>query len=57
MTAQHHYDNLDGMQRRELLLKIGESGEEARVLSQRDYVALGLWVKIRLKKYLKHPKT
>lgn len=57
MTAQQHYDNLDGMQRRDLLLKIGETREEARVLSERDYVALGLWVKIRLKTHLKHPKT
>ena len=57
MTAQQHYDSLDSTERRDLLLKVGETGEEARVLSQRDYVALGLWVKIRLKKHWKHPKT
>lgn len=56
MTAQQHYDNLDSMQRRDLLLKIGETREEARVLSERDYIALGSWVKIRLKRHLKHPK-
>jgi len=57
MTAQQHYDNLDRMQRRDLLLEIGETREEARVLSERDYIALGLWVKIRLKRHLKHPKA
>jgi hypothetical protein len=57
MTAQQHYDNLDGIQRRDLLLEIGETREEARVLSERDYIALGLWVKIRLKRHLKHPKA
>jgi len=50
MTAQQQYDGLDSKQRRELLLKIGETPEEARVLSQRDYGALGAWVKTRLKK-------
>lgn len=57
MTTQQHYDSLDSMRRRDLLLKIGETREEARVLSQRDYVALGLWVKTRLKRNLKHPKA
>jgi hypothetical protein len=57
MTAQDHYDNLDGVQRRDLLLKIGETREEARVLSERVYGALGLWVKIRLKRHLRHPKA
>ena len=57
MAAQQHYDGLDGKQRRELLLKIGETGEEARVLSQRDYAALGGWIKSRIKRHLKHPKA
>jgi hypothetical protein len=57
MPAQQHYDGLDSKQRRELLLKIGETGEEARVLSQRDYGALGGWIKNRLKRHLKHPKA
>ena len=56
MTAQQEYDSLDGKQRRDLLLKIGETREEARVLSQRDYDALGGCVKTRLKKQLKQPK-
>jgi|HubBroStandDraft_3_1064219.scaffolds.fasta_scaffold779262_2 hypothetical protein len=43
MTAQEQYDNLDSKQRRELLLKIGETPEEAQVLGHRDYVALGGW--------------
>jgi hypothetical protein len=51
MTAQEQYDNLDSEQRRELLLKIGETPEEAQVLGQRDYVALGGWVKTRLKRF------
>ena len=55
MTAQHQYDSLDSKQRRDLLLKIGETSEEAQVLSQRDYDALGGWVKTRLKRHLKHP--
>ena len=50
MTAQQQYDSLDTKQRGELLLKIGETAEEARLLGQRDYVALGSWVKTRLKK-------
>jgi hypothetical protein len=57
MTAQQHYDNLESIERRDLLLKVGETREEARVLSQRDYVALGLWVKTRLKRQLKHPRA
>jgi hypothetical protein len=55
--AQQHYDGLDNNHRRELLLKIGETPEEARVLSERDYGALGGWVKTRLKRQLKHPKA
>ena len=50
MTAQEHYDHLDSNQRQGLLLKIGETRKEAQLLSQRDYVALGGWVKTRLKK-------
>ena len=57
MTAQQQYDSLDSKQRRELLLKIGETREEALVLSQRRYDALGGWVKTRLKKHWKHPKA
>ncbi len=40
MTAQQQYDSLDSKQRRDLLLQIGETREEARALSQRDYNAL-----------------
>jgi hypothetical protein len=43
--------------RQELLLKIGETREEARVLSERDYAAFGGWVKTRIKRHLKNPKT
>ena len=50
MTAQQQYDSLDIDQRRDLLLKIGETPEEAQLLGRRDYVALGGWVKTRLKK-------
>jgi len=57
MTAEGHYDGLDSKQKRELLMKIGETPEEAQVLSQRDYVALGAWVKTRLKKYLSQHKA
>jgi hypothetical protein len=57
MTAQQQYDSLDSKQRRDLLLKLGETREEARVLSQRDYDALGGWVKTRLKRGWKHPKA
>lgn len=57
MTAQQRYDSLDSKQRQDLLLKIGETREEAQVLGQRDYVALGGWVKTRLKKYWKHTKA
>jgi hypothetical protein len=57
MTAQQQYDGLDGKQRRELLLKIGETPEEAQVLGQRDYLALGGWVKTRLKRYWKKTKA
>lgn len=51
MTMQQHFDTLDGKDRRELLLKIGETPKEAEILAQRDYQALGGWVKIRLKRY------
>ena len=47
MTVQEQYDGLDSKQRGELLLKIGETTEQARVLGRRDYVALGGWVKTR----------
>jgi hypothetical protein len=57
MTAQQQYDGLDSKHRWDLLLKIGKTREEARVLSQRDYDALGGWVKTRLKGHLKHPKA
>jgi hypothetical protein len=57
MTAQQQYGNLDSKQRWDLLLKIGETREEARVLSQRDYDALGGRVKIRLKKHWKRHKA
>ena len=59
MTTQQRYDSLDSKQRRDLLLKLGETSEEARVLSQRDYYALGAWVKSRLKRHWSHlePKT
>jgi hypothetical protein len=51
MTAQQQYDSLDSKQRHELLLKIGETPEESQILGRRDYVALGGWVKTRLKRY------
>lgn len=51
MTVQQQYDSLGSEQRGELLLEVGETTEEARVLGQRDYVALGGWVKTRLKRY------
>jgi hypothetical protein len=57
MPAQQHYNSLDSKQRQELLLKIGETREEAQLLSLRDYVALGGWVKARLKRDFKHPKA
>lgn len=50
MTVQQQYDSVDTKQRVEMLLKVGETAEEARVLGQRDYVALGSWVKARLKR-------
>jgi hypothetical protein len=50
MTAQQQYDSLNSKQRGELLLKIGETPQEAQVLGQRDYLALGGWVKTRLKR-------
>ena len=57
MTAPQKYNSLDSERRRDLLLKIGETREEARLLSQLDYDALGGWVKTRLKRHLKHPKV
>jgi hypothetical protein len=51
MTAQQQYDSLNSKQRGELLLKIGETSEEAQVLGERNYLALGGWVKTRLKRY------
>ncbi len=57
MTAEQHYDSLDSKQRQDLLLKIGETREEAQVLGQRDYVALGGWVKTRLKKHWENTKA
>lgn len=57
MTVQQQYDSLDAKQRGELLLKIGETAEEARVLGRRDYVALGGWVKTRLKRYWNRNRT
>ena len=57
MTAQQRYDSLGSTQRRDLLLNLGETSEEARVLSQRDYDALGAWVKTRLKRHDKHTKA
>jgi hypothetical protein len=38
MASQQHYNGLDSKQRQELLLQIGETREEARVLSERDYM-------------------
>jgi hypothetical protein len=57
MTAQQQYDSLKTEQRRDLLLKIGETPEEAKILGQRDYVALGGWAKTRLKRYWNRNKT
>ena len=57
MTAQQQYDSADSKQRRDLLLKIGKTREEARVLSQRDYDGLGGWVKTPFKRHWKHPKA
>jgi hypothetical protein len=57
MRAPQQYNSLDSEQTRDLLLKIGETREEARVLSQRDYDALGGWIKTRLKKHWKHPNA
>jgi hypothetical protein len=51
MTAQQQYDSLNSKQRGELLLKIGQTPEEAKVLGQREYLALGGWAKTRLKRY------
>jgi hypothetical protein len=53
MTAQENYNSLDASLRRELLLKVGEASESAKLLGKRDYVELGGWVKTRLKKHWK----
>jgi hypothetical protein len=50
MTAQQQYDSLKIEARRDFLLKIGETPEEAQMLGQRDYVALGGWAKTQLKR-------
>jgi hypothetical protein len=55
MPAQQHYNSLDSKQRQELLLKIGETREEALVLSQGDYDALGGGE--RTKRHVKHPEA
>ena len=57
MMAQQRYNSLDRKQRLELLLKIGETPEEGQALGQRDYLALGGWVKTRLKRYWKKNKA
>ena len=57
MTAQQQYDSLDIKQKRDILVEIGETGEAARVLSRREYDALGGWVKTRLKRHWKHRKA
>lgn len=57
MTAQQQYDSLDEKQRGEILLKIGETPEEARVLGERVYMALGAWVKTRIKRHYKKNRT
>lgn len=57
MTAQQQYDSLDSNLRRELLLKVGETSKEAEILGQRDYVALGNWLKTRLKRHWNHNKN
>lgn len=57
MTAQERYNKLDSKQRHELLMKIDETPEEAQVLGQRDYLALGGWVKTPLKRYWQKNKA
>jgi len=57
MTAQQQYDSLDSKQRLDVLLKIGKTREEARVLSRRDYDGLGGLAKTRLKRHWKHAKA
>jgi hypothetical protein len=57
MTAQQQYDSLDTKRKRDILLEIGETSEAARVLSQREYDALGAWIKTRLKRHWKHRKA
>lgn len=57
MTAQQQYDSIDSKQRQDLLMKIGETREEARILSHRDYFALGAWVKTRLKRHFRKAKS
>ncbi len=57
MTVQQQYDSIDSERRQDLLLKIGETREEARILSQRDYLALGAWIKTRLKRHWRKTKS
>jgi len=57
VTVQQQYDSLDTQRRRGLLLNIGETREEARVSSQRDYDALTGRIKTRLKRHWKHHKA
>ncbi|MGA7062974.1 MAG: hypothetical protein WA690_09140 [Candidatus Acidiferrales bacterium] len=57
MTEQEKYDSLDSKQRSELLLKTGETPEEAQILGQRYYLALGGWVKTRLKRHWNRNKS
>jgi hypothetical protein len=57
MTAQQQYDGLKIEERRDLLLKIGETPEEAQIIGQRDYVALGGWAKTRVKRYWNRNKA
>jgi hypothetical protein len=57
MTAQQQYDTLKIEERRDLLVKIGETPEEAQLLGQRDYVALGGWLKTRLTRYWNRNKA
>ena len=51
MTAQQKYDSLDIQNKNDLPKKIGETAEEARILGQRGYVALGGWAKTWLKRH------
>ncbi|MGC1256879.1 MAG: hypothetical protein WA867_15065 [Candidatus Acidiferrales bacterium] len=57
MTEQEKYDSFDSKLRSELLLKIGETPEEEQILGQRYYLAIGGWVKTRLKRYWNRNKS